>query len=435
MQVKLMKMPVPHKFRFVEEADVVKQLVEIEYAKIATQIEVPGFRKGHVPRNVAEKQKWFNRFQMYKGIFDTLYIKALESSEIQVIDATDFEVMGVFEDNSPLVIQATVYLKPKVNEFDVKKVKVQKIQTEVTEKMIDDQITAELKQSAKYTNTISEDYKIKNDDLLIIDYVGRIDGKEFPGGSAKFYKYIVGQTQFINGFEQQLVDLKLNQTSIIKVTFPEKYHAAELRGKEAEFTTTITKIESCELKSIEDFTKEKGKTIEEYKAVIKERLIEQHKKIDDQKFETNVLSAAVASADIDPIPEKMIDWELNNEWNKLLYRIGMTEEEYLKKDAKAKDNYLIQRRTHAEKAVEVRIFLDHVCDNVYKVEVSKDEVFSYLTSQGEKLQKSEKEMEEILKNAEKENNYKATENTVKHDKVLAKLIQEVEANIDAETKA
>ena len=427
-------MPVPHKFRFVEEADIVKQLVENEYIKIASQIEVPGFRKGHVPRNVAEKQKWFNRFQMYKGVFDELYIKALESSEMQVIDATDFEVMGVFDDNSPLVIQATVYLKPKVNEFDIKKIKVQKIRTEVTDEMIDEQIKIEIKQSAKFTNVIDENYKIKNGDLLIIDYTGRIDGKEFPGGSAKFYKYIVGETQFINGFEQQLVNLKLNETNLIKVTFPEKYHAAELRRKEAEFTTTITKIESCELKTIDDFVKEKEKTIDEYKHSIRERLIEQYKKLDEQKFETNILSAAVASADIEPIPEKMIDWELNSEWNKLLYRIGMTEEEYLKRDSKAKENFLAQRRAHAQKAVEVRIFLDYVCDELYKVDVSKDEVINYLKSQGEKLQKSEEEMKEILKNIEKENNYKATENTIKHDKVLIKLIQEVERNLDAETK-
>lgn len=431
MQVKLVKMPTPYKFRFVEEADVVKQLVEVEYNKIAAQIEVPGFRKGHVPRNVAEKQKWFNRFQMYRNIFDELYIKALESSEIQVVDAADFEVMGVFEDNSPLVIQATVYLKPQVKEFDVKKVKVQKVKTEITDEMIDEQVKIELKQAAKFTNVIDESYKIKNGDLLIIDYTGRIDGKEFPGGTAKFYKYIVGETHFINGFEQQLVNLKLNESGLIKVTFPEKYHAAELRGKDAEFTTTITKIESCELKSIEDFTNEKGKTVEEYKTTIKERLVEQYKDIDAQKFETNVLTAAIASADIEPIPEKMIDWELDNDWRKLLYRIGLKEEEYLKKDPKAKDNYLIQRRAHAEKTVEVRVFLDYVCDNVYKVEVSKDEVIDYLKSQGKKLQKSEDEMKKILKNAEKESNYKATENTIKHDKALLKLVLEVESNAEA----
>lgn len=427
MQVKLLKMPTPYKIRFVEEADVVKGLVEKEYEKISSQIEAPGFRKGHVPREVAEKQKWFNRFQMYKGVFDMLYMKALEQENIEVIDATDFEVIGPFEDKSPLVIQATAYLKPKVSSFDVSKVKVQKNKTEITDEMVDGQIKAIQKQSAKFTNVIDENYKIKDGDMLIIDYTGRIDGKEFQGGSAKFYKYIVGETHFINGFEQQLINLKVGETGIIKVTFPEGYQVPDLRGKEAEFTTVISKIESCELKSIETLAFEKGVSVEDFKTSVKDKLIEDYVRVDKEKFDTDVLSACVAAAEIEPIPEKMIDWELQGEWNKLLYRLGMTEEEYLKRDANAKENYLMQRRRHAEKTVEVRIFLDHVC-SLFDVSVTREEVMEYLKSQGEKMHKTPQEMDEIYKNLEKENNYRAAENTVKHDKAVNILIQKVEEN-------
>lgn len=427
MQVKLLKMPAPFKIRFVEEADVVKDLIEKEYEKISSQIEVPGFRKGHVPRDIAEKQKWFNRFQMYKSVFDVLYLKAIEQEHLEVIDAVDFEVIGPFEDSSPLVIQATAYMKPKVLSFDISKVKAEHNKTEITDEMIENQLKAIQKQSAKYTNEIDENYKIKTGDLLIVDYTGRIDGKEFQGGSAKFYKYIVGETHFINGFEQQLVNLKVGEESIIKVTFPEGYQVPELRGKDAEFTTTISKIESCELKSIETLAFEKGLSVEDFKNSVKDNLVQDYLKIDKEKFDTEVLSASVAAAEIEPIPEKMIERELSSEWNKLLYRLGMTEEEYLKRDPNAQNNFLMQRRRHAEKTVEVRIFLDYIC-SLFDVSVTREEVMNYLKSQGEKLHKSPQEMDEIYKNLEKENNYRATENTVTHDKAVNILIQKVEEN-------
>jgi trigger factor len=427
MQVKLLKMPTPFKFRFVEDADVVKDLVEKEYVKIASQIEAPGFRKGNVPRNVAESQKWFNRFQMYKGIFDIIYQNAIEQEKLEIIDAADFEVIGQFDDKSPLMIQATVYLKPKVLSFDVAKVKVKKTITDITDDMITEQITVIQKQQAKYLNVTDENYIAKEHDIFIIDYVGQIDGKEFKGGTAKLFKYVIGETHFINGFEQQLVNIKPGKTDIVKVTFPEGYQMSELRGKDAEFTVTVHKLESCEFKSIETIAFERGLSVDDFKGAIKDKLIIDFATIDEEKFSTNVLSTCINAAEIEPIPEKMIEWELANEWNKLLYRLGMTEEEYLKKDPNAKSNFINTRQKQALKSVELRVFLDHVCDT-NNISITRDEIINYLKVQGERLHKSQKEMDEVLANFEKENNYKATENAVKQEKAILCLVEQVKNN-------
>jgi len=427
-------MPQPYRLRFVEEAATVKELMEKEYERIAPNIEAPGFRKGHVPRNVAEKQKFFNKFDAYRGIFDMLYLKAIEEQNLEVIQANDFEVMGPFEETSPLVIQCTLLLKPKVLDFDLASITVPKVQTAITDELINDQISALQKSMAKYTNVTDENYQVKTGDMLIIDYVGRVNGKEFQGGTAKFFKYFVGQTHFINGFEQQLVNIKPGQTAIIKVTFPEGYHAADLKGKDAEFTTTVHKIETCELKPVETIAQEKSMTVEQLVESIRQKLTEDYTKVDQDNFQTEVLTACINNCEMEPIPERMIEWELDSEWNKLLYRISMTEGEYLKKDPNAKDSFYAQKRRHAEKTVEVKIFLDFIC-NKFDITVTRDEVIDYLKSQGEKLQKSTEEMEAIMKNIEKQNNYRATESSVKHDKVIEILLKEVEKNNAEKDKA
>jgi len=424
MQVKLTKQATPYQLRLVEEANVVKELMEKEYEKIAPRVEVRGFRKGHAPRKEAEKQPFFNKFDLYRGIFDDLYRKALEQEKLDVVDSSEFEIMGPFEDTSPLVMQAKVYLKPKVVSFDMSKVAAVKKMTDITEQMIDDQVKAKQSQAAKYTNVIIEGYEVKTGDMMIVSYTGKIDGKEFDGGTAKSFKYIIGETKFIPGFEDQLKLMKANQTKTIKATFPDDYPAVNLKGKTAEFETTVHKIESRELKTIEQLATEQNQSVQDYRQTIYNKLVEDYKRIDQENFESDILSQCILQTEFEPIPEAMIKYEVTSEWNQLLYRMGMTEEQYLKKFPQGKDSFFSQKHKRVQKTIEIRMFLDHVCEK-YNVTATKDEVIKFVKDRGEKLNKSAEDMKSILANIDKEINYKATEQTVKHEKVMAILMNEM----------
>jgi len=424
MQVKLTKQATPYQLRLVEEANVVKELMEKEYEKIASRVVVKGFRTGHAPRKDAERQPFFNKYELYKGIFDDLYRKAIEQEKLDVVDSSEFEIMGPFEDTSPLVLQAKVYLKPKVVSFDISKVAVAKKMTDITEQMIDDQVKAKQHQTAKFTNVIVENYEIQNGDMMVVSYTGKIEGKEFEGGAAKFFKYIIGETKFISGFEEQLKPMKVNETKVIKATFPEDYHAINLKGKTAEFETIVHKIESRDLKTIEQLATEQNQSVQDYRQAIYNKLLEDYKRIDQENFESDILSQCILQTQFEPIPEAMIKYEVTNEWNQLLYRMGMTEEQYLKKFPQGKDSFFSQKHKRVQKTIEVRMFLDHVCQ-IYNVTATKDEVVKFIDDRCKRLNKSAEEMKSIMQNIEKEANYKATEQSVKHEKVMVILINEL----------
>lgn len=427
MEIKLKKLATPYKLKFVEDADSIKKLIDEQYEKVKPQIVANGFRKGHVPRDVAEKQPNFDKFKIYQEIFDILYKKAIEQQNLKVVDASNFEVMGVFEYGEPLTMQTVVYLKPTVLKFNIEDVKVARTDTVITQQMIDDQISVLQNTKAIFTNVIDVDYKIKNGDVLIIDFAGTVDGKSFVGGTAKNFRYVIGETRFIEGFEEQMLTIKLNETAVVKVKFPETYHEKSLRNKDAEFSVTIRKIDSKTVRTVEELAAFENKSIEEYRASIFEKLVEDYKKIDYERYESDVLSQCVVMADIEPLPDSMVEYELANEWNQLLYRMSMSEEEFLRKNKSGKDVFYAQKRVRVEKALEVKMFLDYICEK-FNVTASETEVNKFIEDKFTKLNKTGEEQQEIRNNLKKKQNYSASENAVKQEKAVKLLAELVEKN-------
>jgi len=424
MEIKLKKLSIPYKLKFVESVEVVKGLVEEQYEKIKDQIYANGFRKGHVPREVAEKQPHFNRFTAYREVFDILYKRALEQEKLEVVDATDFEVVGPFEDNIPLTIQATVYLKPKVEYFNIADVNVVKNVTIISEQMVDDQVKALQHSKALFTNMLDLNYEIKRGDVLIIDFMGQVDGKSFSGGTAKNYKFVVGETKFISGFEEQMVKLKLGTVGKVVTRFPTDYQVKDLQDKEAEFTVTINKIESKTIKTVEQLAVDEDQTVDQFRSTLRDKLIEDYKKIDEENFESDILTQCVTKSKIECIPNAMIEWELANEWNQFLYRMGTTEEEFVKKNKNGKDVFYAQKRPRVEKALEVKIFLDHICQ-INNITATSAEVEEFVLNRANTLNKNKIEIDQIIEDLKKGNNYRASETAVKHEKATKILVNTV----------
>ena len=423
MKAEIEKLATPFKLTFVEEADEVKKMIEDEYELIKRDIEIKGFRKGNAPRAIAEKQPGFDKFKMYRGIFDRLYTKAVNELKLSVADASDFEVKGPFDDKSPLAVKATIYLAPEVRSFSIKDVSIKWIETVVTDEMVDEQIKAISDKSARYVNVSEEkDYVVKFGDIMYIDFTGRINGKEFDGGSAKAFKYIFGETHFIPGFEEQLAKIKANETAVVSVAFPDDYFSTDLRKKVAEFTVFVRKIEMKESSTIEDVLKINGaNSIEELKAATKADLIKDHTQQNEETFTSNLLKACINVAEIDPIPEVLIKWELDNEWNKLLYRLSMTEEEYLKKYPHAKVAFMSQKSEHTAKEIKVNLFLNYIAAQ-QNFTVTDEEVSAYIAKKVDLMQKTDEEKADITEKLKHKRNYDAVVDTIKHDKATNYLV-------------
>jgi trigger factor len=429
MEAKLKRQATPYKIRLVESPEEVKKLVDVAYDKIKPTISANGFRKGNVPREVAEKQPHFNKYTSYSEVFDILYKKAVEQLGVDVVDASDFEIVGPFEDNIPLTIQATVYLKPTVEKFDINEVSAVKNVTVVSEQMIEDQIKAQQSSKALFENITDANYVIKTGDVLIIDFSGQVDGKAFSGGTAKNFRFVVGETKFISGFEEQMIKFKLNEEGKVITRFPTDYHAKELQDKDAVFTVKINKINSKLPKTLEQLAIDEGKTVDEFRQSIHDKLIADYARIDEENYESDILTQCVLKAKIEPIPTAMIEWELANEWHQLLYRMGTTEEEFLKKNKNGKDVFYGQKRPRVEKSLEVKIFLDHVC-KINNFTASKEEVEEFVVGRAKTLNKSEEEIKGVLENLKKDTNYRASETAVKHEKATKWLSDTVRKNVE-----
>src|SRR5690606_13584066 len=178
------------------------------------------------------------------------YPKALEKVNIEPVAQPkfdiDFESIGKDKD---FTFYAIVTVKPEVKLGQYKGLEVTTLATDVTEEDIDREIEKLLNRHAELV--IKED-GADGGDIVVIDFVGTIDGKEFEGGSAQNYSLRLGSTTFIPGFEVQLVGIKAGEEREVNVTFPEDYHVEHLRGKEAVFKVTCHEVKTRELPKLDD---------------------------------------------------------------------------------------------------------------------------------------------------------------------------------------
>lgn len=286
------------------------------YQHVQKDVEVKGFRKGHVPRNIYE-----NKF----GI-ETLYEDALNhvlSHKYQEVQShPDYEVVGQpkidvdFEkvtNKEPFEVSLISAIKPEVELGTYKGLEVKDIKTDVS----DSEVNAEIKTLLSQNGTLElKEGSLEVGDTAIFDFEGFLDGTPFDGGKAENYSLEIGSGQFIPGFEEQMVGLNPGDEKDLNVTFPEDYQAENLKGKEVTFHVKLHEVKrlvGAELNDawVESLKRDDVKTVDELKAATKKTL-EDTKKQEAQNATTEeVIKQVLANAKVD-IPEEMIEEELSN---------------------------------------------------------------------------------------------------------------------------
>ena len=227
-------------------AEEFEKAIQEAYQKDKNRITLPGFRKGKAPRKMIEKMYGAGVF--YEDAANILipraYDEALKECEETIVSRPTIDITQI-EPGKPFIFTAEVALKPEVTLGEYKGVEVPKTEIQVTEEEIQAEVDKERENNSRTIDV--DDRGVEKGDLIKLDFDGSVDGVPFQGGKAEDYPLTVGSGSFIPGFEDQLIGAKIGEEMEVKVTFPEDYHAEDLKGKEAVFKCTVKAIQVKEL--------------------------------------------------------------------------------------------------------------------------------------------------------------------------------------------
>ncbi len=346
--------------------------------RIASQVNVPGFRKGKAPRNVIEmnygKEAVLN--EAYDFLVNQNYTAALQENKIVPVSQPEIEQVQ-FEEGKDLIFKATVTKRPDVKLGDYKGLDAKKEEAKVTDEQIQDQLKNIAEQQAEMV-VADKDAKVEQGDFAVIDFKGTVDGKAFDGGEGKSYPLQIGSGNFIPGFEDQLVGAKAGDDVTVKVTFPEDYFVADLAGKEAEFATHIHDIKRKQLPELNDeFAKANSsyETIEELKADLRKKMEEDAERRAVDAYNGELIKTAVENSEVD-IPEVMVADRVEQMIQELAMSMegrGLKLEDYLKFSNKTVEELREEYKETAAENVRTDLVLDAIAVEE-KIEVTPDDM-------------------------------------------------------------
>lgn len=385
-------------------AEDVEKALQAAYLKQRKQINIPGFRKGKVPRQMIEKMYGPEVFydEAANNMIPDAYAKAYDESELDIVSQPKIEVVQM-EKGKPFIFTAEVATKPEVTLGDYKGLKVDKVSTRVTQKEVDEEIEKERERNARTIEVT--DRAVQDKDEVTLDFEGFVDGVAFEGGKGEDYPLTIGSGSFIPGFEEQLIGAEIDKEVEVNVTFPKEYHSEELAGKDATFKCTVHTIKAKELPELDDeFASEVSEceTMDAYRAEVKKNIKERKERTGKEKKENQAVDQAIENAQMD-IPEAMIEFQVRQMADDFARRIqqqGLTVEQYFQFTGMTAEKMMEEMRPQAEKSIKTRLVLEAIvkADNI---EVSDERVEEELTKMAEAYQMEVEKLKEFMGENEK----------------------------------
>ena len=346
------------------------------YKKTAKNITIPGFRKGKAPRALVEKM--YGKEVFYEDAINEIipdaYADAMKDNNDAIVSRPEFDIEKI--DENGVVLVATYFTKPEVEIKDYLGLEVERPVSAVT----DAEIEAELgRVQARNSRMIDiTDRAAALEDIVNIDFEGFVDGVAFDGGKAEGHQLKLGSGQFIPGFEDQIVGKNIGEEFDVNVKFPADYHAENLADKDATFKCKLNSIKFNELPALDDdFAKDVSEfdTLDEYKADIKAKLEEDHKKHSDAHVDENIMKLLIEKLEAD-IPECMFENETENfvrDYDNRLRMNGLDLQTYFKYTGLTLETLRTQMRPDAERQVKVRLALEKIA-SLEKLEATEEDI-------------------------------------------------------------
>ncbi len=372
------------KLTFEIEPAKIKEGLDTAFNRVKKTLNVPGFRKGKVPRQIFNKM--FGEESLYQDALNAVlpeaYANAVAESNIKPVAQPEIDVESM-EKDSTWVLTAKVTVEPEVKLGQYKDLEVKARSTEVTDEEVDAEIKKLQEQQAELV--LKEDQPAAEGDTVVIDFEGKVDGVAFDGGKGENYSLELGSNTFIPGFEDQLVGHKAGETVEVNVTFPEEYHAEDLKGKDAVFETTIHEVKTKELPELDDeFAKdvdEEVDTLVELKAKTRERLEAQKQNAAKEAIQEEVIDKAVENAEIGEIPGAMIEEDVHRQMDQYLAGLqqqGISADMYYKLTGSSEEDLHKQFESGAQKRVKTNLVLEAIVA-AEDIKASEEEIMTLLS--------------------------------------------------------
>ena len=377
------------------------EAMEKSYKKNVKSIQIPGFRKGKAPRRFIEKI--YGEAIFYEDAINFVcpdaYEAAVKELELDPVDQPEIDIVSIGEGD--LVLSAKVAVKPEFELPEYKGVKLDKIEYKVLEKDVDAEIKRMLEQNARIVPV--ENRAAKKGDITVIDFEGFVDGVAFDGGKGENHSLELGSGQFIPGFEDQLIGKKTGEEVEVNVTFPEEYHAEDLKGKEAMFKVKINSIKKKELPAKDDeFAKDVSEfdTFEELRADVKSKLQEDAKIRAQREKEDKIMEILAEKTEMD-IPECMIQQQTQKMIQEFGYKIaqqGLSLEQYTQFTGTTVEGLQDQFKENAEKAVKGNLILEKIA-KTEKIEATEEDVEQQFKKMADMYGMEVDKIKDIMKNS------------------------------------
>lgn len=284
-----------HELEVQVDGDTFQKAINNVFRKKSKNINIPGFRKGKAPKSIIEKM--YGKEVFYDDAMQDLYPEALadaaKEAGLEIInDKIDLDVVEVGDDG--FTFKAVVTVKPTIDVNNYKGIEVTAKSTEVTDEILEQEIQNVRERNSRLVTV--EDRPVQNDDLVVIDFEGFVDGVAFEGGKAENYNLKIGSGSFIPGFEDQIIGHSTNDEFTITVKFPEDYQVEELKAKDADFKIVLHEIKERQLPDFdEEFVKDVSdkETIDEYKEELKGEVAQRLQKESENDVENQITDKLV----------------------------------------------------------------------------------------------------------------------------------------------
>ncbi len=379
-----------------------------------------GFRKGHVPRKVLENVYGAGVFfeEAFNEAFPKYYGEVLDKEkDLFPVDRPDIDIDKI--DEKGIVFSAVVTTKPEVTVTEYKGMKHPKIEYNVTDADIEEEIKKAQERASRLVPV--EDRPAEDGDTVLIDYSGSVDGVQFEGGTAEKQTLVLGSHSFIPGFEEGVVGMKTGEEKDLNVKFPEDYHAENLKGKDAVFHVKLHEIKKKEVPEFNDeFVKDVSEfdTVDAYRADIKKRLEEQNARRATQEMENALVDLILEKTPVN-IPDCMIQSQIDSMVQEFEYRLmyqGLKLDDYLKYTGMKLEDLRKSYEDQAKKSVKTRLIFEAIIkqEKIEATEEDKQKKFA------EMAEAAKKEVEEFKKSLP-ERQLEYIENEIIIDKLFALL--------------
>ena len=415
------------KLTFEVSVEEFEKAIDRAYAKNRTKFNIPGFRKGKAPK--AMVIKYYTKAVFYddalNDVLPDAYEAALKESGLDVVARPVFDVEEL-KDGEPVVFTALCTTRPEVKLGEYKGIKVAKVDYTVSDEDVDKDIESARARNARLISI--DDRAVEKGDIAVIDFEGFVDGVAFEGGKGENYELEFGSNTYIPGFEDQLIGANIDDLVDVNVTFPEEYHAEELKGKPAVFKVKVNEIKVRELPELDDdFASEVSEfeTLADYKADVRKKLEDKAKEKAETELQNEVVEKVVENAEFD-LPDAMVENQINNMINDMAQNLsyqGMSIDMYLQYTGQTIDQMKEAYREPATKQVSAGLVVDAI-SKAEGIEVTPEELEMNLVDMSKKYNMELEKIKELLQDAELEN--------IKKEMVFTKTIEMLANNAIAE---